>query len=85
MVRPHSFMTPLLTALLLLAPVLYLGSYFALVVPGGQPMDFNPEHGYYSRIGYYRVGGKETELLFSPLEKIDRRLRPERWNVGQVL
>ena len=34
---------------------------------------------------YYRVGGKKTELLFSPLEKIDRRLRPEQWNVGQVL
>ncbi|WP_254512281.1 hypothetical protein [Anatilimnocola floriformis] len=72
---------PLIVAIvLLLLPVLYVGSYLALVVPGP------PIPGAFSGIrpgtiyrGPYRYGKEWADRLFWPLEQIDRKLRPETW------
>jgi hypothetical protein len=87
--RKHA--APLIAAILLLIPVLYAGSYAALVVPhrgcvvvdgwacgdeGCVPM---------TRVTSYRVAGRFPERLFWPLEQIDRKLRPGAWERPQLL
>jgi hypothetical protein len=59
---------PIIAAILLLLPVLYVGSYLAMVVPQA---DVNAP---------YRIGGTNTAKCFWPLEMIDRRLRPKNWD-----
>ena len=70
---------PIIAAVLLLLPVLYVESYFALVVPRGidqpepaDPWAIPPEV-------HYRVGGTVSATIFAPLEAVDRRLRPDAW------
>jgi hypothetical protein len=65
---------PIFAALMVLLPVLYVGTYLALVKPG-------------LTISYgnrppspYRCGGELAETFFWPLEQIDRRLRPSAWS-----
>lgn len=63
---------PLLVAIvLLLLPVLYVGSYLALLQ---RKRLADP---YYIQ---YRWGGKTAKGLYWPLEQIDRRLRPGHWS-----
>jgi hypothetical protein len=72
---------PLLVCLALLSPLLYPVSYAALATP--QP--FYPcLHGmsggpHLSRIPVYRFGGETAEVVFRPLEALDRRVRPAYW------
>jgi hypothetical protein len=79
---------PLITAtVLLLLPVLYVGSYLTLVVPASQPVLI----GVYqdqktSEViaeewmdSHYRWGHRIAGLIFWPLEQIDRRVRPGAW------
>ncbi|WP_254508836.1 hypothetical protein [Anatilimnocola floriformis] len=74
---------PLIVAIvLLLLPVLYLGSYLALVKPG--PDDFRsyavsltPSPGFYDT--NYRFANPLLSRVYWPLEKIDRKLRPGAW------
>jgi hypothetical protein len=78
---------PLILAIvLLLLPVLYMGSYLALVVPGGQwALDGFMNSG---RVVHYRnltdVSPRKrmevTEVVFWPLEQIDRKVRPGAWH-----
>jgi hypothetical protein len=71
------------TIVLLLLPVLYVGSYLALVVPGywlpigtlAMMRDDNPN---------YRYGGNHSAKFFWPLEQVDRKLRPGAWG-GAVI
>ena len=68
--------TPLNAAVLLLLPVLYLGSYVALVTLSSGSIVV--------RTGMlhscdYRWGEPYTSDFFHPLEQIDRRLRPGTW------
>jgi hypothetical protein len=76
---------PILAAVLLLLPVLYVGSYLVMVAPRscfpngraitteiGQ-LDAWPED--------YRVAPRTCEILFWPLEQIDRKVRPGAWEV----
>lgn len=71
---------PLITAIvLLLLPVLYVGSCFALVVPAGliaQPNSSIP----YVHPTNYRVSGRCPRTVFWPLEQVDRKVRPQQWN-----
>jgi hypothetical protein len=65
---------------LLLLPVLYLGSYFALVVPRSVLVPITGpigESGFLVR--HYRYGGDWAERAFWPLEQIDRKVRPRAW------
>ncbi len=72
---------PLIIAIvLLLLPVLYLGSYLALVQPLGAFVDA-PRGGYY--VSHYRISGTSPAKFFWPLEWIDRRVRPDSWFVPQ--
>jgi hypothetical protein len=75
---------PIIAAvLLLLLPVLYVGSYFALVVPGGDMWNPDPvqrAQGIGTPTGSnYRLGGIRANQFFGPLEQIDRKVRPHAW------
>ena len=66
---------PLIAAILLsVLPLLYLGSYLALVKPG-------PRFGWGSALNSnYRVADEFGMWFFWPLEQIDRQLRPNAWS-----
>ncbi|QDU28522.1 hypothetical protein ETAA8_36240 [Anatilimnocola aggregata] len=76
---------PLIVAIvLLLLPVLYVGSYLALVVPGGIPRVgvSNVDGRMFRQISRehdYRIDSELASWLFWPLEQIDRKMRPEAW------
>src|SRR5687767_213380 len=78
MTKPRSF-APIIAAFLLLLPVLYVGSYLALVEPQGilgkkQPGSFSTHH-------YYRIDNNLVTAIFWPLERLDRKLRPKAWEI----
>jgi hypothetical protein len=64
---------PLVVAIfMLLLPVIYVGSYFALVVPEGKNIWGSPSI-------HYRWGERKLEPVYYPLEQLDRRMRPLAW------
>lgn len=73
---------PIIAALLLLLPVLYVVSYFALVVPAGIWGTPATPLASVAYLGTYRCGDTWGERLFWPLEKIDRKLRPQAWRTN---
>lgn len=72
---------PLIVAnVLLLLPVLYVGSYFAMVVPDGILIGtIKVDYVRQPVISHYRTGGDITATIFWPLEQVDRKLRPGAW------
>lgn len=77
---------PIISAVLLLLPVLYIGSYFAIVVPsvqkyvtGRKKLRVGNSQTVTRRLYQYRCGGDWAERFFWPLEHIDRNVRPEAW------
>jgi hypothetical protein len=71
----------LITAIvLLLLPVLYVGSYLALVQPTTIQLSvsFTPQP-IQMRVARYRLGDSVSERIFWPLEQIDRKVRPGAW------
>lgn len=71
--------TPLVVAVLLLvtAPLLYVGSYLALVRP---LQGANSERFFvYPSVGNSQAAHRWMHTLFRPLERLDRKLRPESW------
>jgi hypothetical protein len=70
---------PIIAAVLLLLPVLYVGSYLALVTPAGTTVHPNDPKLY--QVTYYRVGGSWASVGFWPLEQLDRRMRPRSWMI----
>jgi hypothetical protein len=83
--------TPVVLAIvLLLLPMLYVGSYLALVVPSGIVIHpgYDPSKepfylGYRPMISplvhHYRTANETAERIFWPLEQIDRRVRRAAW------
>lgn len=73
----------MVAALLLILPVLYVGSYFALVVPQSisvfPPDDGQPAVSRFGRIDYYRFEIKWGERFFWPLQQLHRTIRPDDW------
>lgn len=81
---------PLIVAIVLLVlPMLYVGSYLALVnpefgypgrttVPGSGPCEAVPFEAKHYDSGY-RNGGEWAWVVFWPLEQIDRLIRPNSW------
>ncbi|WP_425615768.1 hypothetical protein NA78x_005699 [Anatilimnocola sp. NA78] len=68
---------PMVSVILLVLPLFYLASYFALVKPGTEGTSVRdgvsePVHPY-----CYNSGLAAT--VFAPLEKLDRKLRPTAW------
>lgn len=91
MMRKH--VAPLIAMVLLLLPLLYVGSYLALVEPRGIvqgfPLIVNPDGsatlGYsHPVLGFYRSRGEWEKRVYWPLEQMDRRLRPNAWHDGFV-
>jgi len=86
MKNPRSF-APIIAAVLLLLPVLYVGTYLALVSPDGYGFTADGSYLGNSRkchlvpysTQYYRFGGSYADAFFWPLEQIDRRLRSDAW------
>lgn len=69
-------------AVLLLLPALYVGSYFALVVPGGIEVAYpsnNPHEQHLIRVENYRIADAKMRTVFWPLEQVDRKIRPGPW------
>lgn len=71
---------PIFAAVLLLLPVLYVGSYLALVTPGDEGLNVYINHGSWDYP--YRFGGRVSAIVFWPLEQIDRKVRREAWEDG---
>jgi len=67
----------ILAIALLLLPILYVGSYCALVTP--RLDEWASTNTGLEKIIPYRAGGKVSAVVFWPLEQIDRRLRPIAW------
>ncbi|WP_254511670.1 hypothetical protein [Anatilimnocola floriformis] len=86
--KPESRAPLFLAIVLLLFPVLYVGSYLALVTPGkvrfAKVANVGPST-YQSMVIYetYRYGGSWSEILFWPLERVDRKVRPGAWELDQ--
>lgn len=77
---------PILAAVLLLLPVLYVGSYLALVDPRGVIIpDPSDPYNYNGWIKNYRVGNSLCKQIYWPLEQIDRKLRPGSWESASSL
>jgi hypothetical protein len=68
---------PLIAAVLLLLPVLYVASYLALVVPAGRTVWATPGCSPY--ICHYRMGEEIAPKIYWPLEQIDRKFRRGAW------
>ena len=70
---------PLIAAiLLLLLPVVYVGSYLVLVWPDGERFQMADSR---SDFPTYRYGTETwAATMFWPLEQIDRTLRPRAWS-----
>ena len=79
--KPNSIIAPTVAIVLLLLPVLYVGSYLGMVdrkqrylvpfVVGESP--------WAGRTTSYRRWGWICESVYWPLEQIDRRMRPGAW------
>jgi hypothetical protein len=68
---------PIIAALLLLLPLLYVGSYLLLVWPDGERFDMADSR---SDFATYRHGAEAwAGRLYWPLEQMDRRVRPKKW------
>ena len=71
--RPFIAPIPLLFAFAVsLVLAIYVGVYVLLVTPPGR-------RGLLGVYGRYRIGEPFTPILFYPLEKLDRQIRPQKW------
>lgn len=75
--RPHAVL--IVAAALLLLPLLYIGSYYALVQRSNQTERTTDNERIY--LPKYRLGGRVAVGLFRPLYIADRNLRSETWTL----
>ena len=68
----------IVVVMLVLVPILYVGSYLAMVLPSGILVPVADQRGSYD-IRHYRLGGDYAEAIYWPLEQLDRRVRPHSW------
>lgn len=64
---------------LLLSPLVYLGSYLALAEPHYAVWVGDPSVRPMKIVAHYRLFGQRGRAFFWPLEQIDRKIRPEKW------
>jgi hypothetical protein len=76
MEEQRSSLLPVVVALLLALPILYVGTYVALVIPEGRIRNNEPFD-----MCYYRIDGGGVDTVFWPLQRLDKRLRPLRWRI----
>lgn len=84
--QPKSHAPLIVSIVLLVLPMLYVGSYLALVVPGSVLV---PVTGRIGKSGFlvrwYRYGGDWADRAFWPLEQMDRKARPTAWKEVEIL
>jgi len=74
--------TGLIAAIIvLLLPPLYVGSYLALVSPSHRAQLVGPLFSAKLQSDNYRAYPRQLEVLFWPLEQVDRQLRPDAWAI----
>jgi hypothetical protein len=80
MTRP----APIIAAVLLLLPLLYVATYLALVAPRGVDTVRTAQGSYLGEGSprAYRVGSNSAATFYWPLEQIDRQVRPAAWSFG---
>jgi hypothetical protein len=71
-----SSLAPLSVAVLLALPLLYVGSYFALM----QRQGYTRLDGRCQRGCVYRVPGKVPKTIYAPANWTDRHVRPAYWD-----
>lgn len=79
---------PLIIAILLLLLPVYVASYLAIVIPGGEiivPRSATLPFLHSGVTRKYKLGGSVSETIFYPLEQIDRTLRPGAWRSSSFL
>jgi hypothetical protein len=74
---------PIIAAVLLRLPVLYVGSYLALVTPDNVTDYKSSKGGRFNFANNYRIGSEWCDRIFWPLEQIDRKLRPKAWELDR--
>jgi hypothetical protein len=67
---------------LVVLAALYVGAYYAMVKPS--PLSFFAGVGPWPMETRYRFGGEVSASIFAPLEQLDRRFFPARWEVPFV-
>lgn len=83
--KPRSSAAPIFAAILLLLPVLYIGSYFALVIPAGKLPKSTIAASLFAspqgiiQVSHYRLMPAFAARFYWPLEQLDRKLRPKAW------
>jgi hypothetical protein len=67
-----------------LLAAIYVGSYYAMVereLIDATPKDIVVSGSWRAYVPSYRFGGEWAWQIFKPLHELDRRLRPEWWDV----
>jgi len=67
---------PIVAIVLLLLPVLYMGSYLALVEPPSHFRGGSHRMRMYGKQYHYRCFNATSQQVFWPLQRIDEQLRP---------
>jgi hypothetical protein len=75
---------PIIATILLLLPVLYVGSFYALVLPHSKRIAMTAS-GECEEVACYRFGSEYSRNIFWPLEQIDRKLRPGTWRPEPIV
>ena len=73
---------PIIAAILLLLPVLYVGSYLVVVEPEDRFLTVpaeNMKHRYIVGTSHYCGASTSIAKFYSPLEWMDRKIRPDAW------
>lgn len=70
----------LVLGVVLLAPLLYLGSYLALLDDGG-PVTATFAGSDFYRVPNFKVGGVAAQYAYWPAYLLDRTVRPRRWRL----
>jgi hypothetical protein len=85
MEKPRSAAAPIIAALMMLLPVLYVSSYLALVLRDGIPrigvarVDGQTTYSI-TNVEHYRVACDKASWFYWPLEQLDRTLQPGAWS-----
>jgi hypothetical protein len=74
---------PIAIAVLLALPLLYVGSYLALVEVSGVAIA-NADNEKWAWVENYRVGTNAARTIYKPLNWADRQLRPSYWETEVV-
>jgi hypothetical protein len=78
--RKHRFPFTTIALTLLAVFALYMGAYYALVVPlSAMTSPIVKGVALTSRVPEYRYGGEIIRQIFRPAHAIDRMLRPDKW------